>query len=228
VNEHDCHKILWDTHKHRWEPYKDIAEHVGGVTADQVWRTANDADCHCRVVIQKPFLTKVAVKKRIKWAEKNQTCNWDTVAWTDKSTIELGTRPGHQFVTWLLGEEYLPKCIQPTFHNGRKSIMVWAAISHGWKGPIISLNMSQEETDEGTKSGKKGGRGLNGSKYVSQMLKGPLKDFVKELEAERGHNILVVEDGAPGHTNKLASKAQLELGLKKTHPSTKITGYKSY
>jgi hypothetical protein len=46
------------------------------------------------------------------------------------------------------------------------------------------------------------------------VLKGPLKDFVEELEAEKGHDILVVEDGAPGHTSKVASKAQLELSLK--------------
>ena len=80
---------------------------------------------------------------------------------------------------------------QPTFHSGRKSIIVWAVITHGQKGPIIRLNMSEEEMDEDTKSEKKGGRGLNGSKYVSQV-KDPLKDFVKELEVERGHNILVV------------------------------------
>ena len=36
---------------------------------------------------------------------------------------------------------------------------------------------------------------------------------------ERGHDILVVEDGAPGHTSKVASKARSDLDLKKlTHP----------
>ena len=129
------------------------------------------------------------------------------MAWTDKSTIKLGERPGRQYVTQLPGKEYLPECIRPTFHSGRKLMMVWAAIAHGRKGPIIRLNMSQEGTDEGEGSKKRKGRGLNGGKYVAQVLKGPLKDFVGELEAERGHRILVVEDGAPGHTSKVASKA---------------------
>jgi hypothetical protein len=71
----------------------------------------------------------------------------------------------------------------------------------------------------GTKGKKKGGRGLNGSKYVTQVLKGPLKEFVKEMEREREHSMLVVEDGAPGHTSKLASQARSELGIKKlSHP----------
>ena len=115
VNECNHHTVLQDICRHRGEPYKDIAEHVGGVTADQVQRTADDAGYHCRVAIQKPFLTKAAVKKQIKWAEENQTRNWDTVAWTDKSTIELGACPGRQFVAQLLGEEYLPECINQPF-----------------------------------------------------------------------------------------------------------------
>jgi transposase len=79
--------------------------------------------------------------------------------------------------------------------------------------------MSQEEEDETGKSKKRRGRGLNGSKYVSQVLQGPLRDFIKELEEERGHAMLVVEDGAPGHTSKLASAARAELGITKlTHP----------
>jgi hypothetical protein len=72
---------------------------------------------------------------------------------------------------------------------------------------------------KGEGSKKRKGRGLNGGKYVAQVLKGLLKDFVEELEVERGHSILVVDDGAPGHTSKVASKAQSELNLKKlTHP----------
>ena len=63
------------------------------------------------------------------------------------------------------------------------------------------------------------GRGLNGSKYVTQVLKGPLKEFVKEMEREREHSMLIVEDGAPGHTSKLASQARSELGINKLpHP----------
>jgi hypothetical protein len=79
-------------------------------------------------------LTSAAITNQIKWAEENETHNWNTVVWTDESTVELGDRPGHQYVTQLPGEEYLPECIQPTFHSGQKLMMVWAAIAHGRKG----------------------------------------------------------------------------------------------
>ena len=74
-------------------------------------------------------------------------------------------------------------------------MMVWGAIAHGQKGPLIWLDMLLEETGEAENSKKKKGRGMNGSKYVIQVLRGPLKSFVEELEGERGHGMLVVEDG---------------------------------
>lgn len=125
-----CH-ILRQVRQHRFEPYKAIAERVGSVTEHQVRTVANEAGYHRRVAVRKPFLTAAAVKKRTIWATENQSRNWDTVIWTDESTIELGERPGRQHVTRLPGEEYLPECIQPTFHSGRKSMMVWGAIAHG-------------------------------------------------------------------------------------------------
>ena len=67
--------------------------------------------------------------------------------------------------------------------------------------------MSPEEMGEAENSKKKMGRGMNGSKYVIQVLRGPLKSFVEELEGERGHGMLVVEDGAPGHRSKLTKNA---------------------
>jgi hypothetical protein len=55
--------------------------------------------------------------------------------------------------------------------------------------------------------GKKKGGGLDGLKYAKQVLKGPLKDFVAEMKAERGPKILVLEDGALSHCSKVAAKA---------------------
>ena len=167
----------------------------------------------------KPFLTDVAVKKCIKWAKKNKDCDWSTVLWTNECSIKLGKWPGCQFITCHPGEEYLLECIQPTFHSGQQTLMLWGAIRTGRKEPLIRLDMAQDMENGNENSKKKQGRGLNGAKYVAQVLQGPLKEFVKELEDERGHDMLVVKDGAPGHTSKLASKARSELGIKKlTHP----------
>ena len=79
--------------------------------------------------------------------------------------------------------------------------------------------MSPEEMGEAENPKRKGGRGMNGPKYVTQVLQGPLKDFVEEMEAERGHSMLVVEDGAPGHRSKFTKNARLKLGIiQLTHP----------
>jgi hypothetical protein len=126
---------------------------------------------HC-VAIRKLFLTDAAVEKHIKWARDNWKRDWNTTLWIDESTIKLGKCPGHLHVTHRPGKEYLPECIQPTFHSGRQSLMVWGAIAHRWKGPLVWLSMNDEavEGEAKPKKKKQGGRGLNGGKYVSQVL----------------------------------------------------------
>jgi hypothetical protein len=100
----------------------------------------------------------------------------------------------------------------------------WLPVSYGlgshctWdKGALIWINLNIDEIEEGaeTKVKKKGGQGLNGLKYIIHVLKGFLKEFVMEMEREREHSMLIIEDGAPGHTSKLASQAWSELGIKK-------------
>ncbi|KAI0697399.1 hypothetical protein C8T65DRAFT_522766, partial [Cerioporus squamosus] len=103
-------------------------------------------------------------------------------------------------VTRQPGEEFLPNNIQPTFRSGRKSIMLWGCVAQGCKGPLIRLDLGEEEVQEGGKgksSGRKGG--LNGERYVSQVLEGPLLEFYTTMNKERGGRMLVVEDGAPAH-----------------------------
>jgi hypothetical protein len=92
--------------------------------------------------------------------------------------------------------------------------MVWGAIAHGCKGPLIKLNIEEETEGDAIAKGKKKGRGLNGAKYVSQVLHGPLGKFCKEVKMQTGCEMLVVEDGAPGHTSKVAKQARAELGIK--------------
>ncbi|KAA1479038.1 hypothetical protein DENSPDRAFT_749552, partial [Dentipellis sp. KUC8613] len=99
-------------------------------------------------------------------------------------------------VTRRPGEEYLPGLTAPTYHSGRKSIMIWACIAHGVKGPIIKLDLPPVKIE---KKGRRRGGGMGAREYVAQILSGPLKDFVKDMESRRGHDMLVVEDGAPGH-----------------------------
>jgi hypothetical protein len=215
VTDRQCCQVLHEICKHRFGPYKAVAACIGDLTACQVCHIANQAGYHRWVAVCKPFLTEVVIKKHVKCAEENKVRDWSTVLWTDESSIELGEWPGCQFITRHPGEEYLLECIQSTFHSGQKTLMVWGAIGTGRKGPLIRLDMENGNNN----GGKKQERGLNGAKYVAQVLQGPLKEFVEELEDKWDHNMLVVEDGAPGHTSKLTLKARSELGINKlTYP----------
>ena len=140
--------------------------------------------------------------------------------WTDEAKIETGERPGHCHVTRLPGEEFLPENIAPTFKSNRQSIMVWACITQNSKGPLIRLNMVPETTSE---KGKKHDGGLNGPRYVDQVLSGPSKDFWQATEKKEGPGILVEEDGAPSHRSIVAKKAQDEAGITNLiHPPSSL------
>jgi transposase len=127
--------------------------------------------------------------------------------YTDEASIEMGERPGHRKVTRLPGEEELPENIEPIFRSGRKSLMVWGAITHNKKGPLIRLETVPAVVDS---QGRKKGGGINGERYVSQVLMGPLVDFIDEVEDEFDVRVEVVEDGAPAHRSKVAKAARKE------------------
>jgi transposase len=57
------------------------------------------------------------------------------------------------------------------------------------------------------------GKGMNGEKYVRMVLNSPLKWAARQLRTARRWYILVVEDGAPCHTCKLAKEASSKLGI---------------
>lgn len=211
-------RILRELRNNRFTPYPAIAASLGNLTAHQVRNVATSAGYHRRVARRKPFLSRSAIKARIRWVKDNRKRDWTKVIWTDESSIETGEHPGQQHVTRLPGEQFVHECIAPTFRSGRKTIMVWACITHNTKGPIIRINTVPEKTDE---NGKKKGGGLNGKRYVEQIISGPLKNFWLAEEEAHGPGMLVVEDGAPCHRSKVAKKARAEVGYPTlNHPAT--------
>ncbi|KAJ1304964.1 hypothetical protein OPQ81_006096 [Rhizoctonia solani] len=55
--------------------------------------------------------------------------------------------------------------------------------------------------------------------YASQVVSGPLKDIVKQLEIEQGSPMLMVEDGASAHKGKVVVAACKAAGIKRlAHP----------
>ena len=207
---------LRELRNNRFANFGIIADHIGSLTKRQVKDIAHAAGYNRRVARRKPFLSKAAVTKRKQWALDNKEKDWKYVIWTDETKIETGERPGRKRVTRRPGEEFLPENIAPTFRSGRQSIMVWAAITHNHKGPIVRLDLVPEIT---TGKGKKKGGGLNGQRYVDQILEGPLKQFSMEVERGSEYFFEIVEDGAPSHRSVVANRARTELGITSlTHP----------
>ena len=220
VTDRTRRHVLRDIKNNRTAPYADIAKSIEGVTARQVRDIATAAGYHRRVARRKPYLTPAQIEKRMAWAEANRERDWGKVIFTDETRLEIGERPGRRYVTRKPGEEFLFENIQPTFKSGRKSIMVWGCIAAGKKGPLVRLRLGQEVDEEPEGRRRKSGRGgLDGPRYIKQVLNGPLKRFYAEMVAERGSGIVVVEDGAPAHSCNLAKAARASLGIRTlTHP----------
>lgn len=170
--------VLWEIIKNRFDDFSVIATQLGTVSKQQVKHIAHQAGYHRHVTCQKPYLTAKIITKQKQWAVDNAKKDWDYVLWTDETRIETGARPGRRRVTRLPGQEFLPENIAPTFRSGWQSIMVWDAITHNRKGPIICLDLVPETTAE---SGQKSDGGLDGPRYVKQVLNGPLYKFWKEV-----------------------------------------------
>ena len=69
------------------------------------------------------------------------------------------------------------------------------------------------------KNGDKKKRGLDRFDYVNLVLEGRLAGYMSEMRREGYQGVMVVEDGAPIHQNKLADAAREELHIKSlTHP----------
>ncbi|KAF8750254.1 Transposase [Rhizoctonia solani] len=178
------------------KPYYAIAELDGTVTERQVQYTANQMGLQRYVACQQPYLSQKMIDARLDWAKNNTNQNWDWVAWADESTIDTGEQPVRPKVTRKQGEAYLPK---------------------NMKGPLIWLELLPRIAG---KKGRSRGGGLTSAGYAEQVLKGPLKEFLDELEAEQGHKILIVEDGAPLHKGPQAREARAALGIEQlAHPS---------
>jgi hypothetical protein len=87
-----------------------------------------------------------------------------------------------------------------------RELMGRGTVAHGKKWDPAQLIIPQSEVQEK-------GKGMIGGKYVRMVLNGPLKRAARHLRTARWREILVVEDGAPCHTCKLAKEARSKLGI---------------
>jgi transposase len=220
IDDRTRRRVLAYILENREEDWGTVARTLGVVSSWKVKTIAHKAGIHRCVKVEKPGLTEKQKLARLEWAYENEGRDWNAVAYTDESSVELGKQPKKERVSRRAGEEYLPECIKPTWHSGRKSIMVWAAISHVKKGPLIILDFTEIPAKDTKDGSTKIVKGLDAPRYIEQVVNGPLKTFKDELESKLGKPILVVEDGAPSHRAKLTKAARAKAGIKNLkHPA---------
>ncbi|KAG9083039.1 DNA-directed RNA polymerase I subunit RPA2, partial [Ceratobasidium sp. 370] len=86
--------VLRNLRLHQFEPYKDIAKWVEGVSRHQVQDLANEHGYHHWAACKKPYLRGPTLSKRHIWMKENTGRDWDGVMWSDESTMEPGGTPG--------------------------------------------------------------------------------------------------------------------------------------
>ncbi|KAK0519229.1 hypothetical protein OC834_007455 [Tilletia horrida] len=82
--------------------------------------------------------------------------------------------------------------------------MVWGAIAHGKKSPLIRLS--------GTGMGT-----ANSTRYIELVLDAALRPFVLQCELEELTAYKVVEDNASIHNSKATAAARERMGIQR-HP----------
>lgn len=202
--------------QNRREPLKEIANHHN-VSPATIRRDLHEHNYHRRVARKRPRLSAIALKKRKQWYIDNHGRDWKNVIFTDESAVVCGEHPQHLYVTRRPGEENLPENLQTTFHSDRFTIMVWGAIAYDHKFPLVRLQLAPSTSDGKVRTKAEG---LNGERYVSMILNGPLTDAVRKLEDDLSSPVFVVEDNAPSHSSKVAKVARQQLQIRSiVHPS---------
>lgn len=205
LDARDHRRLIREIVANPGKPWNHFAS-IFGTSDDTVRKAAAAQGFHKRRKRCKPFLNTKAIAKRSQWVKDNKEQDWRRVIFTDESAIEMGLDITTRWTIRQPGQQYLPQHLQRSFRSSRKSLMVWGAIAHGKKWPLVRLSIPPSEVQEK-------GKGMNGAKYVRLVLNGPLKRAARQLRTARWRDILVVEDGAPCHSCKLAKEARAKLGI---------------
>lgn len=127
---------------------------------------------------------------------------WDRVIWTDEASFEVGKNSGRVRCWRRPDEAFAPQCLRPTFKSGRSSLMVWACIIKGRKGPLVFLERPPKAKRNS----------VTAKRYVGEVLLPALIPFWTEMCEERGW-AEVVEDNCRIHTAKISMACRQRYGL---------------
>jgi transposase len=198
-------RVLADIERNKWDSWTKVAEDIGETSSTSVQRVAHDNGIHRCVAILKPVISPVNIGKRLAYATKNTGRRWDNVIFTDETSLELGKHSGKRHISRHANEDLDPEHITPNFASGRRSIMLWGAISYHGKSRLVELHWPETVVGRNGKP-KKGG--FTNKEYADQILSKALREFYEGQFTITGSHFEVVEDGAPVHKGPFVRAAR--------------------
>lgn len=147
---------------------------------------------------QKPPISAVNQQKRLAFAREHLHWtyeDWSRILWTDETWVVPG-RHGRVWVTRKPGEEMDPTCIVEK-HRKRIGWMFWGSFSGSLKGPDIFW-----EKDWGQ---------ITAESYREKIV--PLICGWIRLQAREESQLILMQDGAPGHAASSTLEELRERGI---------------
>ena len=95
---------------------------------------------HCYVAVQKPFLSKRNISKRILWARTHQSWTqkqWSHVMFTDESSFSVRPKKNRLHVRRQKEQKYRQNLTVPTYKSGYQTVPVWGGFSSGGRTPLV-------------------------------------------------------------------------------------------
>lgn len=199
--------LLHDLHLRIHSPWHQFAQDHG-ISVSTVRRFARQHGIISAIARPKCFLSKAHQHQRATWGKENARQSWRRVIFSDEMSLELGGR--HRLrVLRPIGEAHNSRYVQPTFRSSRSSIMLWGAIAHGKKWPLLRFDLKPARMEEGRKVKA---QGIDSEVYCEQVLWERLSRHVEELTLE-GREVLSVEDNAPSHNSRRTNALRTQMGI---------------
>jgi hypothetical protein len=185
--------------KNRRMSYEQLANTLElGVKKGAIRAALEREGFHRRLAMRKPPISERNRVKRLAWAQEhvNWTMEqWYSILWTDETWVTAG-RHTRTWVTRRPGEEWDPTCIVER-HQRKKGWMFWGCFYGHTKGPGIFW-----EKDWGS---------INRNTYREHTVP-QIHEYI-QLKAREGIQLVLMQDGAPGHAAADTQQDLRERGI---------------
>lgn len=185
------------TRANRRLSYEKVAEKMDfGVKKDAIRAALEKRGYHRRLAMSKPPISERNRVTRLAWAQEHvgwTMDQWYNILWTDETWV-TGGRHMRTWVTRKPGEEWDTTCILEKVQR-KKGWMFWGSFHGNTPGPGIFW-----EKDWGT---------INSESYCAHTV--PVIDGYIRLQRQEGLDLVLMQDGAPGHN---ANETKQELNAR--------------